>query len=112
MDINVVDKGNQVFVVELNGSVKLENIKMLRESFKKLVDEHKNKIIVDLKDLNYIDSSGLGAMITTKKKVSHNNGDVVFINVHDKIREIISPMGILGFFKVFDTETAAIDYFK
>jgi anti-sigma B factor antagonist len=80
-------------------------------SFKKnIADETppESKIVIDLSDLEFLDSSGIGTLISIHRKCSGKDGGLKFVCLHDRIRQILELTRADRLFDIYDdTETAA-----
>ena len=68
-----------------------------------------NKIVIDLKDLNYLNSSGLGALITLLTKARKAGGDVVISNINEAISKLLVITKLNTVFIVANTNEEAIE---
>ena len=69
------------------------------------------KIILNLADVNYIDSSGIGELVSSYTTVTNQGGHLKLLNLTKKIQELLAITKLLTVFQVFDTEQAAIASF-
>jgi anti-anti-sigma factor len=70
------------------------------------------KIIVDMKDLEYIDSSGIGILINTAKLLRSKGGDIALLNVDDEINKILKVINFERFIKMFNEYHEAVNFFR
>ena len=71
------------------------------------------KIIFDLVSVEFIDSYGIGTIVEIVKYIrQHHNGDVVLINVSERILLIFKPIQFQKFIKIFHSEDEALHYFQ
>ncbi|HEX5109353.1 MAG TPA: STAS domain-containing protein [Vicinamibacterales bacterium] len=70
------------------------------------------KILLDLADLSYIDSSGVGMMAATLKAVRARHGDIRLLRVSTKGQRILSLLKLRSLFELFDDEAMALKSFK
>ena len=70
------------------------------------------KIIIDMNGLEFIDSQGIGAIIEITKLLRAKSGDLVFINVPERIEIIFKPINLQRFIKVFPSVNEAVNYLK
>ena len=70
------------------------------------------KVIIDMEGLEFIDSQGIGAIIEITKLLRAENGDLVFINVPQRIEIIFKPINLQRFIKVFPAVNEAVHYLK
>jgi len=106
---------------ELQGAVVLElqgkltggpEAEQIRGSFKDLVNDGKKFIIVDLKKVEWINSTGLGILISGYTSVRKAGGDLVLCNVGDRIDSILYVTKLNLLFHAFESEADAADYLK
>jgi len=107
-----VDYSTVIFRVDMGKKVDIENSNDLWIFFKTLADGGAKKFIVDMKNLEYIDSSGIGVIINTAKLIRPKKGDVAIINVSQSIRDIFKVINLQEFIKVFNLEAEALNYFR
>ncbi len=86
--------------------------KFIAVFLKTIIDGGISKLIIDLQNLNYIDSTGIGTLINTAKLLRSKNGDLVLLNVSSTIEEVFQPVNLLNFIKLFNDEQEAQDYLK
>jgi anti-sigma B factor antagonist len=79
-----------------------------RGIFKKLISEDKKKIIVNLEKVSWINSTGLGILISGYTTIRRANGDLVLIHVSDRIESILYVTKLNLLFKTFDNEEDAV----
>lgn len=115
VEINVEEKDGISFV-NITGDIDLNSAGELRGILTGLINKSKSQIIVNGKNVKYIDSSGIGVLIKAKSLVSklNNNGknDLVLINASEAVRKVLELTKLIGFFKVLKDEDDAITYFK
>ena len=70
------------------------------------------KMIVDMHDLRFIDSQGIGVIINAAKLIRAGHGDLVMINIDENIQKIFRPLNFHKFIKMFDTEDEAMNYLR
>lgn len=84
--------------VKLNGEIDIYNAPELKELLLDLIEKKQGSIIIDCKNLKYIDSTGLGALISVLKRVKEYNGNIEIVNLKPYINKIFT---ITGLDKVF-----------
>lgn len=89
MNYNINEKYNCV-VIELKGKVMGgSDADAFREAIHKLIDEGKNKIVIDLEKVKFMNSSGLGILIGGLRTVRENDGDIKLCNADKKISSLL-----------------------
>ncbi len=70
------------------------------------------KIIINMENMDFIDSKGIAVLISAAKVTRKNEGDLVLIDVPDHIKSIFKPINLQRFIKIFDSEEQAIKELK
>jgi len=100
-------------VLELNGKLTGgPEAETFRNIFRTLMDEGKKKIIVNLKKVDWINSTGLGILISGYTSVRKAGGDLVLCNVGDRIDSILYVTKLNLLFQSFESEEEAAEHLK
>ncbi len=101
-----------VIVVDLSGRIKLgEGSTTLRETVKDLMSKGHKKILLNLGDISYIDSSGIGELVSAFTSVRNQGGELKLLNLTKKVHDLLQITKLYTVFDVKDDETAAIRAF-
>ena len=101
-----------VTVVDLSGRITLgEGSTILRDTVRELLGRGQKKILLNLGDVNYIDSSGIGELVSGYTTVTNQGGQLKLLNLTKKVRDLLQITKLYTVFDVFDEETAAIRSF-
>ena len=102
-----------VTIVDLSGKITLgEGGVTLREEVRKLLAEGKKKIALNLAEVNYIDSSGLGELVSAYTAVKNAGGELKLVNLTSKVRDLLVITKLVTVFDVKDDEATAVSSFK
>ena len=102
-----------VSVVELDGRVVLgEESNSLREKLKSLLAEGKKKIVLNMANIKYIDSAGLGTLVAAHLSAKTQGASVRLCHLGNKFHEVLQMTKLLTVFDVYDTEAAAVSSFQ
>ena len=102
-----------VMVLDLKGKVTLgEGDELLKDKVNSLVNQGHKKIVLNLADVPYIDSAGLGEIVRTYTTVSRNGGSLKLLNLTKRITDLLSITKLLTVFETFDSENDAIRSFS
>ena len=102
-----------VTVVDLSGRIVLgEGSEILRETLRDLVSRGQKKLLLNLGDVNYIDSSGLGALVSGYTTVTGQQGQLKLLKLTKKVHDLLQITKLLTVFEVFDDENLALKSFK
>lgn len=83
-----------------------------RNIFKTLVKENKKHVVINLEKVNWINSTGLGILISGYTTLRKAGGDLVLIHVSDRIESILYVTKLNLLFKAFDSEEEAVKSFS
>jgi len=111
--MNITNKEiNGVSVVALNGRIVLgEESTALREKVKSLLGAGKKRIVLDMSNVTYIDSAGLGILVAAHVSAKKQGAALHLSNLGNKFRDVLQITRLLTVFSVFDTEAEAIKSF-
>jgi anti-sigma B factor antagonist len=101
-----------VTILDLSGRITLgEGSVQLREAVRDLVGKGSKKIILNLADLSYMDSSGMGELVTAFTSVKNQGGELKLINLTKKIHDLMQITKLVTVFDIHEDEAAAIAAF-
>jgi anti-sigma B factor antagonist len=107
-----IDYTTIIFKASPPQKVDIDNSKDLWIYFKTLISGGARKIFVDLKHVEYIDSSGIGVLINSAKLIRKQKGDVVLANVSEEVRNIFKVINLDEFIKIYNSEVEAVNSFR
>jgi len=106
-------EAGQVVVVELSGRITLgDSSALLRKTIRGLLGDQKTKILLNLGDVDYIDSSGIGELVSGFTAVKNQGGDLKLLNLTKKVRDLLQITKLYTVFDVFTDERAALGSFR
>jgi anti-sigma B factor antagonist len=101
-----------VMVLDLKGKVTLgEGDELLKDKVNSLVNQGHKKIVLNLADVPYIDSAGLGEIVRTYTTVSRQGGNLKLLNLTKRITDLLSITKLLTVFETYESENEAIRSF-
>jgi anti-sigma B factor antagonist len=101
-----------VQILDCSGKITLgEGTMAIRNTVREVLKNGGKKIVLNLSDVNYIDSSGIGELVSTYTTVTNNGGQLKLLNLTKKIQELLAITKLLTVFQVYDSEPAAIASF-
>jgi len=96
-------------VLDVSGKITLgEGTMAVRNTVRDLLKVGNKKIILNLADVNYVDSSGIGELVSAYTMVSNQGGKLILLNLNQKIRELLRITRLLNVFQVYDDEKEAL----
>ena len=102
-----------VVLLDLKGKITLgEGDELLKDKVNSLVNQGHKKIVLNLADVPYIDSAGLGEVVRTYTTVSRQGGSLKLLNLTKRITDLLSITKLLTVFETFDSENEAVRSFS
>jgi anti-sigma B factor antagonist len=104
---------NDITILDLVGNVKMgEDIIRFRKTVRILIEEGKKKILLNLAEITFIDSSGLGEMVAGYISLQKSDGELKLLNLTKRVSELMMITKLLTVFDSFENEEAAISSFQ
>lgn len=113
-DITISERqAGDVTILDLDGKVTIgEGSVALRNAIRRLLGEGKNKILLNLGGVGYIDSSGIGELVSSFTAVNKEGGTLKLLNLTQKIQDLLAITKLLTVFDVFEDEGNALSSFS
>jgi anti-sigma B factor antagonist len=106
---------SHVTILDIEGRIVLgDEIHVLRDAIRDLIQEGKKKIILNLAGVDYIDSSGVGELVANFTAVRTSGGELKLLNLTQKVQDILYVTKLYTVFDIKDDEFTAVksfDYF-
>lgn len=106
---------SHVTVVDINGRITLgEETGQLRDSVRSLIAAGKRKIVLNLAHVDFIDSSGVGELVSSFTAVRNAGGDLKLLSLSKKVQDVLNVTKLYTIFDIKDDEFTAVksfDYF-
>lgn len=101
-----------VTILDLKGKMTLgEGDELLKDKINSLLQQGQQKLLLNLGDVPYIDSAGLGEVVRTYTTVSRQGGQLKLLNLTKRIEDLLSITKLLTVFETYDSEQEAIASF-
>jgi anti-sigma B factor antagonist len=102
-----------VTVIDVAGQIKLgAGAVSLRATLHDLVARDQKNILVNLRDVNYIDSSGIGELVAGFTRVRDKGGQLKLLNLTQRVKDLLRITKLYTVFDVHDDETRAVQSFS
>lgn len=113
MSLKITGKDvNGITVLQLEGKIILgEESNTLRERVRNLLGDNKRSIVMNMGNVTYIDSAGLGTLVAAFHSARNQGAVLKLSNLGQKFQEVLQVTKLLTVFEVFDSEAAAIQSF-
>ena len=111
MDITTRSRGD-IVILDITGEIDLYNAPEIKDIVNKLIEDRRYNVIINLEDVSYIDSSGIGALISSLSNLKKYHGGLKIINVYASVRKVFELTKLTSFFEIFDSKEAAVESFE
>ena len=109
-ELNISERqAGDVTVLDMSGKVTIgEGSVALRNTIRRLLGEGKKKILLNLANVGYIDSSGIGELVSSFTAVNKESGSLKLLNLTQKIQDLLAITKLLTVFDTYDEEGEAL----
>lgn len=99
----------RVDIVKVVGRIDSYSAPQLEEALENIVDQGRFRIVVEMTEVDFISSKGWWVLIETQKSCKrYNRGELILVNIQDKIRESLDLVGMGSYFNIYDDITVAV----
>ena len=106
-------KNGNVVIVDVHDDINFENTRELKTYVQQMIDqEHSVNFIINLKLVNFIDSSGLGTLVSLLALLKKINGQMKLVGINETIDELFKLTRLNDFFEIYSNNQDALDSFS
>jgi anti-sigma B factor antagonist len=104
---------NEVTVIDVSGRITLgEGSSLLRDELRSLIGSNRRMILLNMADVSYVDSSGIGQLVAALTTVNSLGGQLKLLNLTKRLKELLQMTKVISIFEVFDDEKKAVATFS
>ena len=104
---------NDVTILDLKGKITLgEGDEALKDKINSLIHQNRKRILLNLAEVPYIDSAGLGEIVRTYTTVSRQGGQLKLVNLTKRITDLLMITKLLTVFETFESERDALQSYS
>jgi anti-sigma B factor antagonist len=113
-ELNIRERqAGDVTVLDLEGKITIgEGSISVRSAIRRLLEEGKRKILLNLAGVGYVDSSGIGELVSSYTTINREGGQLKLLNLTQKIQDLLAITKLLTVFDVYEDEATALNSFK
>jgi anti-sigma B factor antagonist len=113
-ELNIRERqAGDVTVLDMDGKITIgEGSVALRGAVRRLIEEGKKKILLNLSNVGYVDSSGIGELVSSYTTVNREGGQLKLLNLTQKIQDLLAITKLLTVFDTYDDESTALNSFS
>lgn len=103
----------EVTILDLSGKLVLgDGDKLLRATFDELLPRGRSRIVINLENVPYMDSAGMGELISSQRKAVAAGGNVRLVNPLRRVYDILHAVKLDTVFQIFQEEAQAVESFR
>jgi anti-sigma B factor antagonist len=106
-----LDEKNGISIFRMNGDIDINTSPTVKKSFDEAVKQKKDKVVVNLKGVGYVDSSGLATLVEILKNLRAYGGKLKLTNLSDKVRGLFEITKLDKLFDIVPEEEEAVSSF-
>jgi len=106
-----VREDGEITIIELSGEVDAQRSPEIKSKIRSLIGEGKAKLVVDLAKVKYMDSSGLGVLVSGLKAARKESGDLKLSTLQSEVQNIFELTQLNKVFEIFENQADAIKSF-
>ena len=113
-ELNMKERqAGDVTVLDMDGKITIgEGSVALRSAIRRLLEEGKKKVLLNLAGVSYIDSSGIGELVSSYTAINKDGGQLKLLNLTQKTLELLTITKLLTVFDVYESESEALNGFN
>ena len=111
MEISQREK-DAITILDIQGEIDLYNAPEIKDIIQKLIEAQKYNVIINLEKVSYIDSSGIGALISSLSNLKKYQGGLKIINVYASVKKVFELTKLTSFFEIYESDGEALAKFK
>jgi len=112
LTIECQEREHSVVVIDVRGEVTFENSDLLRDKINELCEQSKANLVIDLANLKYMSSAGMGVLVHGLKKTRQGKGDLRLAHLSPKMRRVFLITQFTHHFAVYPSLDEAINSFS
>jgi anti-sigma B factor antagonist len=103
----------KVSILDLDGDIRIGGSRIaLRDAIRSLITQGQTQVLVNLANVEHIDSSGVGELVSSFVTLTNGGGKIKLLNLTKRVREVMTITKLLTVFDVFENEPEAIESFN
>lgn len=113
-ELNISERRvGDVTILDMDGKITIgEGSVALRTAIRRLLEESKKKILLNLARVGYIDSSGIGELVSSYTAINKESGQLKLLNLTQKLQDLLTITKLLTVFDVYESEEEALASYK
>ncbi len=113
-ELNIKERqAGDVTILDMDGKITIGDGNVaLRSAIRRLIEEGKKKILLNVGGVGYVDSSGIGELVSSYTTIQREGGQLKLLNLTQKIQDLLGITKLLTVFDTYDEESKALNSYK
>ncbi|HZB46363.1 MAG TPA: STAS domain-containing protein [Pyrinomonadaceae bacterium] len=113
-ELNIRERqAGDVTILDMDGKITIgEGSVAVRTAIRKLLEEGKKKILLNVAGVGYVDSSGIGELVSSYTTINREGGQLKLLNLTQKMEDLLGITKLLTVFDTYEDEASALNSFK
>ncbi len=108
-----IEEKYQAAIIELKGNlIGGENAKLFREKLYELINQNKKNLVVDMSDVKFVSSTGIGILISGYTTLKNAGGDLKLAHISDKVQGVLNITKLNQIFNIYNNVDEAVKSFN
>ena len=103
-----IRKNGEIYIIDVNGEMDLYNSYKLKELVMKMIEKNVKLFVINLEQVDYIDSSGIGALIYICSTIKKMNLKLAISNIHGSVKKVTELTKLMGYFPIANSVDEAL----
>ena len=103
-----IRKNGDVYIIDVTGEMDLYNSYKLKELVMKMLEKNVKNFVINLEQVDYIDSSGIGALIYICSTIKKMNLNLAIANIHGSVKKVIELTKLMVYFPIANSIEEAL----
>lgn len=104
-------QSKDVTLVEIDDRLEADTVEEFRSTMHQLAEEGQVKVVIDFNNISFVDSSGLGGLVSAVRQFRQQDGDIKLARITDDVRPLVEIVRLHRIFDIFDSVDEAINNF-
>jgi len=110
LEVKIIKQQNFTYLAELTGSLDSDTYKQFEDELKEIIDDKTKAVKIDMKELTYISSAGIGIVMWAKKALKSKGATFALVNLQPQIEKVFEAMKVLPVVDIFQNMPEADMY--
>ncbi|MCK6440767.1 MAG: anti-sigma factor antagonist [Planctomycetes bacterium] len=111
-DISPIDALPKTARIVVEGAIDASSVTSFEERLRQLQQDGFSNFVLDMAGIKYVNSTGLGSLVSTADNLERLGGGLALIEVHPKVKVVFDMLGLNSFFKIFPSEIEAVEFLR